>query len=71
MAAIEDPTVAMAKQAVNRIVRHIHHAFGGFNVSEILEAGSLGDGTVVHGHYDIDLVVYSRGKALHLTVVAE
>ena len=46
-------------------------AFGGFNVSEILEAGSLGDGTVVHGHYDIDLVVYSRGKALHLTIIAE
>jgi hypothetical protein len=61
MAGIEgDPTVVMAKQAVGRIVRHIQD-FKRFNVSEILEAGSLGDGTVVHGHYDIDLVVYSRG----------
>ena len=36
--------------------------FGGFNISEIWKAGSLGHGTVVPGHYDIDLVLYSRGK---------
>ena len=33
-------------------------------MSEVLEAGSLGDGTVVPGHYDIDLVVYSRSKVV-------
>ena len=35
--------------------------FKGFNISEIIKAGSLGDGTAVPGHYDIDLVIYSRG----------
>ena len=33
----------------------------GFNISEIIKAGSLGQGTAVPGHYDIDLVIYSRG----------
>ena len=36
--------------------------FEGFNVSEIIKGGSLGHGTVVPQKYDIDLVVYSRGK---------
>ena len=36
--------------------------FRGFNISEVIEAGSLGDGTAVPGHYDIDLVIYSRGN---------
>lgn len=35
--------------------------FEGFNISEIVKAGSLGHGTAVQGHYDIDLVIYSRG----------
>ena len=29
--------------------------------SEICNGGSLGHGTVVPGHYDIDLVLYSTG----------
>lgn len=35
--------------------------FQGFKISEIIKAGSLGQGTAVPGHYDIDLVIYSRG----------
>ena len=35
--------------------------FRDFNISEIHKAGSLGHGTAVPGHYDIDLVIYSRG----------
>ena len=30
-------------------------------MNEICEGGSLGHGTVVPGHYDIDLVLYSDG----------
>ena len=33
-----------------------------FNVSEIVEGGSLGHGTAVLSKYDIDLVIYSRSK---------
>ena len=36
--------------------------FRGFNISEVIKAGSLGDGTAVPGHYDLDLVIYSRGN---------
>ena len=36
--------------------------FEGFNISEVIKAGSLGDGTAVPGHYDLDLVIYSRGN---------
>ena len=36
--------------------------FRGFNISEVIEAGSLGDGTAVPGHYDLDLVIYSHGN---------
>ena len=28
----------------------------GFHDSDVIKEGSLGDGTVVHGHYDIDLI---------------
>ena len=38
--------------------------FTKFNISEVLKAGSLGHGTVVPDHYDIDLVIYSRGTAM-------
>ena len=38
--------------------------FRGFNISEVIKAGSLGDGTAVPGHYDLDLVIYSRGNNL-------
>ena len=40
--------------------------FKGFNISEIIKAGSLGDGTAVIGNYDIDLVVYSRGIYINI-----
>ena len=36
--------------------------FEGFNISEIIKAGSMGHGTAVPGHFDIDLVIYSRGE---------
>ena len=36
--------------------------FRGFNVSEIVEGGSLGHGTGIRGKFDIDLVIYSRGR---------
>ena len=35
---------------------------GGFIISEILKAGSLGHGTAVKGHYDLDMVIYSDSK---------
>lgn len=31
-------------------------------VSEVIKAGSLGHGTAVPGHYDLDIVVYSESK---------
>ena len=34
---------------------------GSISCSEIIKGGSLGHGTAVPGHYDIDLVIYSRG----------
>ena len=41
---------------------YLQRSFQGFNISEIIKGGSLGHGTGVHGNFDIDLVVYSRGK---------
>ena len=32
---------------------------GGIILSEIIKAGSMGHGTAVPGHYDLDIVVYS------------
>ena len=29
--------------------------------TEIVKAGSLGQGTAIPGDYDLDLVIYSRG----------
>ena len=43
--------------------------FREFNVSEIIEGGSLGHGTPVLTNYDIDLVLYSRGKSTN-TIIA-
>ena len=34
-----------------------------FTVNEIVKGGSLGHGTAVPSKYDVDLVVYSEGKA--------
>jgi hypothetical protein len=59
-ARADDFTIATAKQAVDWIVKHIENNFVGFNISEIIKAGSLGQGTAVPGSYDIDLVIYSR-----------
>lgn len=56
----EDTSLAKAKEAVDWIVRQIETRFKGFNISEIIKAGSLGQGTAVPGHYNIDLVIYSR-----------
>ena len=33
-----------------------------FKVNEIVKVGSLGHGTSVPGHFDIDLIIYSGGK---------
>ncbi len=37
-----------------------------FNISEIVKAGSIGHGTTVPGHFDTDLVIYSRGSYVSL-----
>ncbi|CAI8023927.1 2'-5'-oligoadenylate synthase 1A [Geodia barretti] len=55
---MEDLTKPRA--AVDQIVSRLETRFRNFNISEIVKAGSLGHGTVVPGHYDIDLVLYSR-----------
>jgi hypothetical protein len=55
---MEDLTKPRA--AVHQIVSRLETRFRNFNISEIVKAGSLGHGTVVPGHYDIDLVLYSR-----------
>ena len=34
----------------------------GLTVSEVFKGGSLGQGTQVKHKYDIDLIIYSRGK---------
>ena len=36
----------------------------GIKASEIFVGGSLGQGTIVHEHYDIDLVLYSTSKLM-------
>ena len=36
--------------------------FNHFNISEIVKGGSLGHGTPVFSDFDVDLVIYSRGK---------
>ena len=38
-------------------------SYTGITVSEVVKAGSLGHGTAVQGNFDVDLVLYSRGKA--------
>ena len=43
------------------VVNSMKTRFDKFNISEIIKGGSLGHGTAVPGHYDIDLVIYSRG----------
>ena len=44
------------------------HGGGGgwFVVSEVIKAGSLGHGTAVPGHFDLDLVVYSDSKTVEV-----
>ena len=44
------------------ILMFMQRQFQDFNISEIIKAGSLGQGTAVPGKYDIDLVIYSRSK---------
>ena len=34
----------------------------GIEVTEVFKGGSMGHGTTVPGHFDIDLVLYSRSK---------
>ena len=50
--------------ALFRYIIFLQTNFRGFNISEVIKAGSLGDGTAVPGHYDLDLVIYSRGNNL-------
>ena len=38
------------------------YQYNSFNISEIVEGGSMGHGTTVPNEFDIDLVIYSRGK---------
>lgn len=39
--------------------------------NEPIKAGSLGHGTAVPGHYDLDIVVYSEGKQKKRCMVTE
>ena len=48
---------------------YIQTKFTKFNISDIIKGGSLGHGTAVLGHYDIDLVVYSRGEQYDYTEI--
>ncbi len=41
----------------------------GIKASEIFVGGSLGQGTIVYEHYDIDLVLYSTSKTTHYSNV--
>ena len=41
-----------------------------FNISEIVEGGSMGHGTTVPNEFDIDLVIYSRGMNQHKATLA-
>ena len=34
----------------------------GFKADEMFVGGSVGQGTTVVGHYDLDLVIYSKSK---------
>ena len=43
--------------------------FRRFKVNEIWKGGSLGHGTVVPGHYDIDLVLYSDGNMATFSII--
>ena len=36
--------------------------------NEVVKGGSLGHGTAVPGHFDVDLVMYSTGELLLLAV---
>ena len=47
----------------------IQRKFTKFNVNDIIEGGSLGHGTAVLGHYDVDLVIYSRGRQYYYTEI--
>ena len=39
------------------------HSVCGLTVNEVIKGGSLGQGTAVPGHFDLDMVVYSSGKS--------
>ncbi len=39
---------------------------GSMTISEVIKAGSLGHGTAVPGHYDLDIVIYSDSKDKHV-----
>jgi hypothetical protein len=54
----------MSQYLILLLIYIFQQNFTGFNVSEIIKAGSMGHGTAVPGHFDIDLVLYSRGKIL-------
>ena len=41
---------------------------GTFTLTETIKAGSLGHGTAVQGHYDLDLVIYSDSKIYYCIV---
>lgn len=49
-----------ARRAIGELVTILEQNFDGFNISEIVKGGSMGHGTAIPGHFDIDLVLYSR-----------
>ena len=42
-----------------------------FIVNEVIKGGSLGHGTVVPGHFDTDLVLYSQSEPLWLMIKSD
>ena len=69
---MDDPNIPEANRAVDTIVRTLHRFQQGIAINEVIKAGSLGHGTAVPGHYDIDIVIYSSSKLKfsHFTILA-
>ena len=58
-------TLWESKQVLG-VLLHGQDKFGwkvGIEVTEVFEGGSLGHGTTVEDHFDIDLVLYSRSES--------
>lgn len=61
---MSDEQLKTPKRVIARVVRALQKSefksHVGIEVTEVFKGGSMGQGTTVPGHYDIDLVLYSR-----------